>query len=79
MRQVTSMKEIETALDENEEIIVSKENGNNLVIMSIEEYKKKIIDEEIIDHLLKAEDDIENGRVKDAKEVFKAWKEKYGI
>lgn len=34
---------------------------------------------DIVKHLLKAEDDIENGRVRDAREVFKEWKEKYGI
>ena len=35
--------------------------------------------EEIIEHLLKSEDDIEHGRVRDAHEVFNEWKEKYGI
>ena len=35
--------------------------------------------EEIIEHLLKSEDDIEHGRVRDAREVFEEWKEKYGI
>lgn len=36
-------------------------------------------EEEIIEHLLKSEDDIEHGRVRDAREVFEEWKEKYGI
>lgn len=35
--------------------------------------------ENIIKNLLKSEDDIENGRVKDSEEVFKEWKEKYRI
>jgi len=34
---------------------------------------------EIEEHLLKAEDDIENGRVKDLEEVLKEWKIKYGL
>lgn len=35
--------------------------------------------ESIIQHLLKSEDDIENGRYRDAREVIQEWKEKYGI
>ena len=53
--------------------------------ISYERYKeieKKLMEsskiENIEKHLLKAEDDIKNGRVKDAEEVFKMWDEKYG-
>ena len=45
-------------------------NNNDIVIMKMEEYREK---------LLKAEDDMRNGKVRDAREVFKEWKEKYGI
>ena len=41
--------------------------------------KKKNLDKDIEEHLINAEDDIRNGRVRDAKEVFKQWKEQYGI
>lgn len=58
------IKEMETALIKN----------NNVIVMSKEELKK-----DIEEHLLKAEDDIRNGRVRDAREVFQEWKEKYGI
>lgn len=40
------------------------------------------INKEMVDiekHLLRAEEDIRNGRVKDARKVFKDWKEKYGV
>lgn len=37
------------------------------------------IDEEIEEKLLRAEDDYKNGRTRKAEEVFKEWKEKYGI
>lgn len=58
--------------------------------MIMEEYRKekrktdiinklKEAEKEIEEHLLKAEDDIENGRVRDAREVFKEWKTEYGI
>lgn len=58
------IKEMETAVIKN----------NNVIVMSKEELKK-----DIEEHLLKAEDDIRNGRVRDAREVFQEWKEKYGI
>lgn len=47
------------------------------------EIEKKVMEsskiENIEKHLLKAEDDIRNGRVRDAEEVFKMWDEKYGL
>ena len=58
------IKEMQTAVSKN----------NNVIVMSKEELKK-----DIEEHLLKAEDDIRNGRVRDAREVFQEWKEKYGI
>ena len=58
------IKEMETAVIKN----------NNVIVMSKEELKN-----DIEEHLLKAEDDIRNGRVRDAREVFQEWKEKYGI
>lgn len=36
-------------------------------------------EEEIIEHLLRSEDDIENGRVRPVEELLKEWEEKYGI
>lgn len=45
----------------------------------MEEYKKKLMREKIEKDLLEAEEDIENGRVKDSTDVFKDWNEKYGI
>lgn len=33
----------------------------------------------IVKSLLKAEDDIKNGRMRGAEEVFKEWKEKYSL
>ena len=47
--------------------------------MSMEEYKKKMLDEEIERKILKSEEDYNNGRVRKAEDVFKEWKLKYGI
>lgn len=77
MQKVANIQEIETAIKKYGDIVVSKNNENNVIIMSIEEYKK--LNEDIDVHLSKSEEDIEEGRVKNAKEVFKELKEKYGF
>lgn len=79
MQQVTNIKELETAVNQNGEMVVSKNSKNNIVVMSMEEYKKNLMKEKIERNLLKAEEDIENGRVRDAEDVFKEWNAKYGI
>lgn len=43
----------------------------NVNIILEKEQKKKIMEEEMIRHLLKSEEDIEKGRVRDAEDVFK--------
>lgn len=79
MQQVTNLQELEKAINLNGEMVVSKNSKNNVILMSMEEYKKKLIKDKIEKNLLKAEEDIENGRVKDAEDVFKEWNAKYGI
>ena len=79
MQQVTNLQEIETAINEHGEMIVGKNKKNKVVIMSLEEYKKRLQEKEIVEHLKKSEQDIEAGRVKDASKVFEEWSEKYGI
>ena len=74
--QQLNIKAIEAAVNQYGEIVISKNNKNDVVIMSMEEYRKKLLDKDIIKHLIKAEDDIKNGRVQDARGVFKEWQEK---
>ena len=78
MIQVTNIQDLKTAVNQNGEMVIAM-NNNDIVIMKMEEYREKLLKEDIEEHLLKAEDDIRNGRVTDAREVFKGWKEKYGI
>lgn len=78
MMQVTNIQDLKTAVNKNGEMVIAM-NNNDIVIMKMEEYREKLLKKEIEEHLLKAEDDIRNGRVRDAKEVFEEWKEKYGI
>ena len=70
MIQVTNIQDLKTAVNKNGEMVIAM-NNNDIVIMKMEEYREKILKEDIEEHLLKAEDDIRNGRVRDAREVFK--------
>ena len=74
MIQVTNIQDLKTAVNQNGEMVIAM-NNNDIVIMKMEEYREKLLKEDIEEHLLKAEDDIRNGRVKDAREVFKGWKD----
>ena len=78
MIQVTNIQDIKTAVNQNGEMVITM-NDNDIVIMKMEEYREKILKEDIEKHLLKAEDDIKNGRVRDAREVFREWKEKNSL
>lgn len=78
MMQVTNIQDLKTAINQNGEMVITM-NNNDIIIMKMEEYREKLLKEDIEKHLLKAEDDIKKGRVRDAREVFKEWNEKYGI
>ncbi len=78
MIQVTNIQDLKAAVNQNGEMVITM-NNNDIVVMKMEEYREKRIKEDIEEHLLKAEDDIRNGRVREARKVFKEWKEKYGI
>lgn len=81
MQKVIDVKEIETTLNENEEIIepiiVKRKNKSDVVILSIDEYKEKFLEEEIIKHLKKSEEDIKNKRTIPADKVFEELRNDY--
>ena len=79
MQQLTNLQELEMAVNLNGEVVVTKNNKNNVILMSMKEYKKSLIKDKIKNNLIKAEEDIKLGRVRDAEEVFKEWNAKYGI
>lgn len=78
MRQVTNIQEIETAVKEYGEIVISKNNKNNVIVMSMEEYNKKNIKKDIIKKLKKSEDEIEKGEGIESDTAFKELRQKYG-
>lgn len=79
MQQVTSLQEIETVINQNGEMVIGKNNKNNVIIMSMEEYKNNIFDNDTVKKLLKSEEDIEKGRTRKATEVIKELRTKYGF
>lgn len=82
MNKEKPLKEIEEILEPygeiKEPIIVKRKNKKDVVIISFEEYKKKILEADIIEKLKQSEEDIENGRIVDAKLVLQELSEKYG-
>lgn len=82
MQKIITVEEIEKTVSEysniEEPIIVKRKNNNDLVILSMEEYKKKIFMAELDRKIEEGEEDIKNGRVRKATEVFKDLRQKYG-
>ena len=77
MQQI-NLKEIETAVNQYGEVVLMKNNKNNFVVMSMEEYNKNILREEIIKALKKSEQEIENKEGIESDEAFKKLRQKYG-
>ena len=77
--QAINIQEVETAINKYGDIVLTKNEENNVIVLSIEQYKEKLLDEEIEKKLLKAEKQIEEGKTVKATDVFKEWEVKYGI
>ena len=58
-------------MNQNNEVILEKKVTNI--------NKNEIFDEDTVNKLLKSEDDIENGRVRDAKEVMEEFRIRFGF
>ena len=82
MKREISLKEIENTLNEYEEIyepiIVKRDNKSDVVILSLKDYKEKLLELGIIEHLQKSEEDIENGRTISANKLFEELRAEYG-
>ena len=77
--QAINMQEVETAMNKYGDIVLTKNEKNNVIVLSVEQYKEKLLDEEIEKKLLKAEKQIEEGKTVKAAEVFKELEVKYGF
>jgi len=82
MQREITIKEVETTLnkyeDIDEPIIIKRDNKKDVMIISIDEYQKKLYLLELSDKVAKGEDDLKNNKIKDAKTVFGRLREKYG-
>ena len=77
--QAINMQEVETAMNKYGDIVLTKNEKNNVIVLSVEQYKEKISKEKIEKKLLVAEKQIEEGKTIKAVDVFKELEEKYGF
>ena len=82
MRKEISVKELESTIslmdDIQEPIIVKRKDKQDLVVISLEQYKKELFLAEISSKLEKSEKELEQGKVHSARHTFKELREKYG-
>lgn len=82
MGREISVEEVIETINEytniEEPIIIKRENKEDLVIISMEEYKRKNFFADLSKKVAEAEEDIEYGKVHDAKKVLKELRSKYG-
>ena len=81
MQQLTNIQDLKTAVTKNGEMVITVKN-NNIVIMKMEEYRKKGCEDnedKIEEKLLKAEKQIREGKTVKAIDVFKELEAQYGF
>ena len=78
MQQTINIQELENALNKYGDIVLTKNSKNDVIIMSISEYKRKLKDNELSKKLEKAEQQIKDGKTVKATTVFRELEEKYG-
>ena len=70
--------EVDSLDDVNEPIIVKRKNKQDLVIISLEQYKKQIFLENLSSKLEKSKKEVAQGKVHSARTIFKEMRAKYG-
>ncbi len=78
MQLLTNIQEIEKAVNQYGEIVISKNSKNDVIVMSMEEYNQKRIREDIIKKLKQSEKEIEKGEGIESDVMFRELREKYG-
>ena len=76
--QSLNLQETKPVVNRYDEIVVLKNNKNNVIYMSMEKYKKNISKEEIIKSLKKSEKEIEEKQGIESDEAFNELRKKYG-
>lgn len=82
MQKKITVQELESTVNEMDEIIepiiVKRNNKQDLVLISLEQYKKELFLTELSSKLEKSEKEYEQGKVYNARDVFKELRAKYG-
>lgn len=82
MQKIINIEEVESTLKKytniEEPIIVKRENKGDVIMLSIDEYKKRIFFSDFEKKIEEAENDIKKGNVHKARDVFKELRDKYG-
>ena len=82
MQREITVKELENTVNEMDEIIepiiVKRNNKQDLLVISLEQYKKELFLNELAIKLEKSEKEYEEGKTHDARKVFGELRTKYG-
>lgn len=82
MQREITVNEVESTIKKYtnivEPLLIKRENEEDLIIISAEEYKKKIFLAELAKKLEEGEEDIRNNKVHNARKVLKELREEYG-
>lgn len=83
MSKEITVREVEDVINSytniEEPIVIKRENKEDLIIISMEEFKKRTFLNELDNKLAEGEEDIKNGKVYSAREVFQELGEKHGF
>lgn len=81
MRKEMTLKEFEdivNSLDSiDNPIILKRENKQDLVVIGLEQYRKELFLNEVSNKLEQSERELEQGKVHNARTIFKGLREKY--
>ena len=77
MQKEITIKEFENAVNETDDIepmIIKRENKKDLLVISLEQYQKEIF----LNKLEKSKKEYNDGKIHNARTIFKGLREKYG-
>ena len=77
MQKEITIKEFENAVNETDDIepmIIKRENKKDLLVISLEQYQKEMF----LNKLEKSKKEYKDGKIHNARTIFKGLREKYG-
>lgn len=77
MQKEVSIKELESIDNIREPVIIKRKNKEDLVVISLEQYKKEVFLTDLANKLEESEKQYADGKTHDARETFRKLREKY--